>query len=156
MLTAATPVSWFQGEEPFGVDTTLHLFPFQCSAKVLAPAFPTAHRSFAAAPPIALSVLISAYPPGAIRFGDMLRLHCVPFQCRMNDWRPDWPTAHALLAVSAATPLRKFSVPFGLGVAIRDQLLPFQWSARACALPFRLPTAQTSLLALAETPFSAT
>src|SRR5215472_9004265 len=37
--------------------------------------------------------------------GRLTRLHCNRFQCRMNDCRPDWPTARVLFVASAARSL---------------------------------------------------
>src|SRR5260370_41796511 len=47
LVTAVTPSSCACMPLPagFGVDTMLHLLPFQCSARVFAPAVPTAQTS---------------------------------------------------------------------------------------------------------------
>jgi len=67
-----------------------------------------------------------------------------------------YPTAQALLEEVAATSARVLPVP-GLGLATRDQVLPFQWAISVCKLAqpvvvHVLPTAQASLEEVAATP----
>src|SRR5579863_3386396 len=142
-----------------GLETTLHLVPFQCRVRVCT------LEPLVNSPTAQMLVAETVATPGNSLFcvptlGLDTTFHPVPFQCRMRicSLEPlmNSPTVQMLVAETAATPLRKlFCVP-GLGLDTTLHFVPFQCSMRVCSilLAFRKsPTAQTLLVEMAVTAF---
>src|SRR5437870_4369839 len=131
----------------------LQLVPFQCSISVwLVPLrlgeYPTAQMSLRSEARRAGS----AWSPDP-RFGLVMMLQLVPFQCSISVWlvRLRWgeyPTAEMSLAVTAIAPASSLSPDPRFGLVMMLQLVPFQCSISVWLVPLRLgeyPTAQMSL-----------
>src|SRR5829696_5790088 len=113
----------------FGLGTSPHSLPFQCSVSVLPPAsldmsatyLPTAHASLVERASTASSVL------GASAFGLETMVQAAPSQCWMSVFVPSllssWnhPTAHAFVGETAVTPKRLFSPEPTFGLATTGQ-----------------------------------
>jgi hypothetical protein len=155
LSTFAEPYEVFR----FGLGKTLQLVPFQCSTRVTwAPVdagyVPTAQ---AFVDEIALTEE-RTLPAGRAGLGTVVQL--VPLKCWISGWLPPpfwYPTAHTSEGPVAATPLRMFTVPLGLGLALTLHAVPFQCSIRVRNAPFAAvwkPTAQTFVGETAATPLS--
>src|SRR5262249_41345593 len=127
--TAATPSRMLSAPPGLGLGTTLHLWPFQCSASVsrglpeAAWKNPTAQTSVLEA---ALTASRLLFPPGAL--GLLMAFHAVPFQCRVSVWPGkavvNSPTAQTSLAETLATPFSSLPSPPGSGSAPRSRRQP--------------------------------
>src|SRR6266540_2133643 len=160
--TAVTPVRKlfpFVVGKGFGLGTTLHEVPFQCSASVafVTPTAPTAQASvgdFAATPRRSLR--------SEPTFGLASTDHLAPFQCSVSVRSTDpttWnPTAHASVVESAETAFNSlFKFPL-LGLLRARHVAPSKCSISVLKAnddgPRNLPTAHTSEAVFAETPES--
>jgi hypothetical protein len=152
-----------------GLETTLQLDPFQCSASVkigdvvLVSDSPTAQMSLAE---MTATPWSSLNPRGA-PFGVVTVVHWDPFHCSATVFlgKPstglDCPTAQTSLVETAATPFKMspllagWGLPgFGLGTTL--QAVPFQCSVRVWFTSdddLAVPTAQPSPAAMAAAPF---
>src|SRR5207249_5514126 len=73
------------------------------------------------------------------RFGLVMMLQLVPFQCSISVWwvplrLGEYPTAQMSLAETAVTPESSLSPDPRFGLVMMQQLLPFQWSIGDCEL----------------------
>src|SRR5205823_2145651 len=105
----ATPNSWLFCVPWFGLGTTVHVEPSQCSVSVRAGAgaarvFPTAHTSFE---PIAEMDMSSSPAPDG---GAGTIAQAEPSQCSIRVPRWSNPTAHTSSAATAVTPSSHASV----------------------------------------------
>src|SRR5439155_20536011 len=149
--SATTPVSELVGSVPFGLDTTVHAVPSQCSVSVLPPAVPTAQTSVVANAETDDS---SPRPPGP--FGLDTTVQAVPSQCSARVLPPATPTAHTSFDEMTERASSCANAWLVLGERPIDHAVPLQCSTsgrpdwRLVLLPS--PTAQTSLEEAPATP----
>ncbi len=115
----------------------VQLVPSHSSASVALSLSPTAMQLVVDGAHDTPQRVLDAAPVG---FGGACTVHALPFQCSASVVvaveLEDCPTAVHDVSETHATPRRMVDVaPLGLGVTCMVQVLPFQMSARALAVP---------------------
>src|SRR6266568_2004022 len=127
--TTVTPLRTLSRVPPFGLETTLHVWPFQCSVSVLvllnSPTAQTSVEETAVTPNRKLLPLLP--------FGLVTTLQLEPFQCSISVLGISWallnhPTAQTSFVAMAVTPRRPLWNALGLGLATMLHCVPFQCS----------------------------